>query len=127
MVPHLFISLFITFAANIFTIMLFCGCKMHCESSLLPMFSELGSPVRGGGGQGNSYKDITEWIYLLMIFSLSPGSKRQMEKWKLGKHHKLVGSSTSRPCSLRNEINVKGLDLGEETREEDNSLLLAGP
>lgn len=71
---------------------------------MLQMFSELGSPVRGGGAQENSYKDIIELIDLLMIFSSSWVSTRQMEKGKLGKHHELMGSSTNRLFSLRNEM-----------------------
>lgn len=83
---------------------------MHCESSLLQMFSELGSPVRGGGAQENSYKDIIQLIDLLMIFSLSSVSTRQMEKGKLGKHHELMGRA--RTDSSASEMKCKGTRLG---------------
>lgn len=37
---------------------------MHRESSLLQMFSGLGSPGRGGGGQESSHRDVIQFIYL---------------------------------------------------------------
>lgn len=59
MVTHLFISLFITFAANIFTIMLFCGLLVKCIVSQVCFKCALsckriaqGSPERGEGRAG---------------------------------------------------------------------------
>lgn len=75
MVTHLFISLFIKFAANIFTIMLFCGlfakcivCQARFKCSLSWKRVCTGNPGRGEGRAGKQLQKH----YIIDIFVNDP-------------------------------------------------------
>lgn len=116
-VTHLFISLFITSAANIFTIMLFCGLFSKCVVRQVRFRCALswkriawGSPARGEGKAGQQ----SQKHYIIDLSVNGPFSGLRLPKadgeTELSKHRRPVCSSVNRPCHLRSEC--KGASLG---------------